>query len=185
MGRGLLKANVRTTMLGVARPLEEVRQQSAAGSGFASGPIRTSRCWTHEDLYRYNAVEGPGIAIKLVGTLGVLGFLLAIAGLYALVAYNVSRLGAGATSIQDSSNTGAAIRVVQSVRECRIRHVRLPKQESRASLPKHAQRALDGSSALRPAIGRPAKKRKSSWGMAQPHGRSCTSEAEPALAAEG
>jgi predicted permease len=46
---------------------------------------------TYEDLYRYSAVEGPGIGIKLVGTMGVVGFLLAIAGLYALVAYNVSR----------------------------------------------------------------------------------------------
>jgi predicted permease len=46
---------------------------------------------TYEDLYRYSAVEGPGIGIKLVGTLGAVGFLLAIAGLYALVAYNVSR----------------------------------------------------------------------------------------------
>ena len=46
---------------------------------------------TYEDLYRYAAVEGPGVAIKLVGTLGAVGLLLAIAGLYGLVAYNVSR----------------------------------------------------------------------------------------------
>jgi putative ABC transport system permease protein len=46
---------------------------------------------TYEDLYRYNVVEGPGIAVKLVGTLGAVGLLLAIAGLYGLVAYNVSR----------------------------------------------------------------------------------------------
>ena len=46
---------------------------------------------TYEDLYRYHAVEGPGVAIKLVGTLGAVGLLLAIAGLYGLVAYNVSR----------------------------------------------------------------------------------------------
>jgi len=41
--------------------------------------------------YRYATVEGPGMAIKLVGTLGIVGLLLAIAGLYGLVAYNVSR----------------------------------------------------------------------------------------------
>jgi ABC-type antimicrobial peptide transport system permease subunit len=46
---------------------------------------------TYEDLYRYHAVEGPRIAVELVGTLGALGLLLAIAGLYGVVAYNVSR----------------------------------------------------------------------------------------------
>ncbi len=46
---------------------------------------------TYEDLYRYHAVEGPRVAVVLVGTLGTVGLLLAIAGLYGLVAYNVSR----------------------------------------------------------------------------------------------
>ncbi len=46
---------------------------------------------TYDDLYRYAAVEGPRIAVDLVGTLGAVGLLLAIAGLYGLVAYNVSR----------------------------------------------------------------------------------------------
>jgi predicted permease len=46
---------------------------------------------TYDDLYRYHMVEGPGVAIKLVGTLGGVGLLLAISGLYGLVAYNVSR----------------------------------------------------------------------------------------------
>jgi ABC-type antimicrobial peptide transport system permease subunit len=36
-------------------------------------------------------VEGPGIAIRLVGMLGAVGLILAIAGLYGLVAYDVSR----------------------------------------------------------------------------------------------
>jgi len=49
------------------------------------------RTRTYEDLYRYNAVEGPRIAIEMVGTMGAVGLLLAIAGLYGLVAYNVSR----------------------------------------------------------------------------------------------
>jgi predicted permease len=46
---------------------------------------------SYEDLYRYHTVEGPGIAIELVGTMGVVGLVLAIAGLYGLVAYNVNR----------------------------------------------------------------------------------------------
>ncbi|MBZ5727222.1 MAG: ABC transporter permease [Acidobacteriia bacterium] len=46
---------------------------------------------SYEDLYRYNFVDGPGAAIKVVGTMGAVGLLLAIAGLYGLVAYNVSR----------------------------------------------------------------------------------------------
>ena len=46
---------------------------------------------TYEDLYRYQTVEGPRVAVELVGTLGALGLLLSIAGLYGLVAYNVSR----------------------------------------------------------------------------------------------
>ena len=46
---------------------------------------------TYNDLYRYSVVDGPGVAVKLVGTLGVVGLFLAIAGLYGLVAYNVTR----------------------------------------------------------------------------------------------
>ncbi|HXN03588.1 MAG TPA: FtsX-like permease family protein, partial [Candidatus Acidoferrum sp.] len=46
---------------------------------------------TYEDLYRYAAVDGPRVAVELVGTLGAVGLLLAIAGLYGLVAYNVTR----------------------------------------------------------------------------------------------
>lgn len=46
---------------------------------------------TYEDLYRYHAVEGPRLAVQLVSTLGAAGLLLAIAGLYGVVAYNVTR----------------------------------------------------------------------------------------------
>jgi predicted permease len=46
---------------------------------------------SYEDIYRYNAVEGPAVAIELAGTMGGVALLLAIAGLYGLVAYNVSR----------------------------------------------------------------------------------------------
>jgi predicted permease len=45
----------------------------------------------YEDYYQNQAVEGPRIAMKLVASMGVVGLLLAIAGLYGLVAYNVSR----------------------------------------------------------------------------------------------
>src|SRR6266478_989581 len=45
----------------------------------------------YEDLYLNMAVRGPQIAVDLVGGMGVAGLLLTIAGLYGLVAYNVSR----------------------------------------------------------------------------------------------
>ncbi len=46
---------------------------------------------SYENLYLNQAVNGPRIATNLVGAMGVLGLLLAIAGLYGLVAYNVNR----------------------------------------------------------------------------------------------
>lgn len=46
---------------------------------------------TYEELYRYNAVDGPQVAVNLVGAMGTVALLLAVAGLYGLVAYNVSR----------------------------------------------------------------------------------------------
>jgi hypothetical protein len=46
---------------------------------------------TYEDLYRYAAVDGPGVASKVVAVMGAVGLILAIAGLYGMVAYNVSR----------------------------------------------------------------------------------------------
>jgi putative ABC transport system permease protein len=49
------------------------------------------RTMSYAELYRYSVVAGPGVAIKLVGTLGAVALVLAIAGLYGLVAYNVSR----------------------------------------------------------------------------------------------
>jgi putative ABC transport system permease protein len=45
----------------------------------------------YEDFYLNQAVKGPRIAMKLVGSMGAVGLLLAIAGLYGLVAYNVTR----------------------------------------------------------------------------------------------
>jgi macrolide transport system ATP-binding/permease protein len=46
---------------------------------------------SYEDLYLNQAVRGPRIAMDLVGSMGAVGLLLAIAGLYGLMAYNVSR----------------------------------------------------------------------------------------------
>ena len=46
---------------------------------------------SYEDFYLNQAVRGPRIAMDLVGSMGAVGLLLAIAGLYGLVAYNVSR----------------------------------------------------------------------------------------------
>lgn len=52
-------------------------------------PILETR--TYQDLVRYHNVEGPGVAIRLVGTMGAVALVLAIAGLYGLIAYNVTR----------------------------------------------------------------------------------------------
>jgi macrolide transport system ATP-binding/permease protein len=49
------------------------------------------RTMAYEYMYLNIAVKGPAIAIDLVGAMGVVGLLLAIAGLYGLIAYNVSR----------------------------------------------------------------------------------------------
>lgn len=49
------------------------------------------RTRSYEDMYTNMAVKGPDIAIDLVGSMGVVGLVLTIAGLYGLVAYNVSR----------------------------------------------------------------------------------------------
>jgi predicted permease len=46
---------------------------------------------TYGEIYRYSTIYGPGVAIKLVGTLGAVALVLAVAGLYGLIAYNVSR----------------------------------------------------------------------------------------------
>jgi macrolide transport system ATP-binding/permease protein len=55
----------------------------------ANMPVLQTR--SYDELYRYNFVEGPGVATKMIGTMGLVGVLLAIAGLYGVVAYNVSR----------------------------------------------------------------------------------------------
>jgi ABC-type antimicrobial peptide transport system permease subunit len=45
----------------------------------------------YQDFYLNQAVRGPRIAIDLVGSMGLVGLLLAVAGLYGMVTYNVSR----------------------------------------------------------------------------------------------
>jgi macrolide transport system ATP-binding/permease protein len=71
-------------------PLQMVKpMKDIVGTLDPNMPMLETR--TYEDLYRYAAVDGPRIAVELVGTLGAVGLLLAIAGLYGLVAYNVSR----------------------------------------------------------------------------------------------
>lgn len=65
-------------------PLKDIVQSLDANL-----PISELR--TYADLYRYHAVEGPGVAIQIVGTMGMVGLLLASAGLYGLMAYNVGR----------------------------------------------------------------------------------------------
>jgi macrolide transport system ATP-binding/permease protein len=55
----------------------------------ANLPMLQTRAY--EDLYLNMAIKGPQIAIDLVGAMGAVGLFLAIAGLYGLVAYNVSR----------------------------------------------------------------------------------------------
>jgi hypothetical protein len=52
-------------------------------------PILETR--TYDDLYRYQTVEGPRVAVNMVGTMGAIGVLLAVAGLYGLLAYNAGR----------------------------------------------------------------------------------------------
>lgn len=53
--------------------------------------LPVSELRTYADLYRFALVDGPAIAIRLTGIMGGVALMLAIAGLYGLVAYNVSR----------------------------------------------------------------------------------------------
>ncbi len=55
----------------------------------ANLPMLETRAY--EEFYLNKAVKGPRTATNMVGAMGVVGLVLAIAGLYGLVAYNVSR----------------------------------------------------------------------------------------------
>ena len=46
---------------------------------------------TYDDYYQNRAVEVPRLLIQLVSSMGLVGLLLALAGLYGLIAYNVNR----------------------------------------------------------------------------------------------
>jgi len=71
-------------------PLQWVQPVKEIVQGLdANMPVLQTR--SYDELYRYNFVEGPGVATKMIGTMGLVGVLLAIAGLYGVVAYNVSR----------------------------------------------------------------------------------------------
>jgi predicted permease len=71
-------------------PLQLVQPVKDAVHSFDPNlPLLQTRAY--EEYYLNQAVRGPQIAIDLVGTMGLVGLLLAIAGLYGLVAYNVSR----------------------------------------------------------------------------------------------
>ncbi len=70
--------------LRLVRPVKDIVRTLAPNL-----PLLETR--TYEDLYRYHAVEGPRVAVESIGTMGAVGLLLAIAGLYGVVAYNVSR----------------------------------------------------------------------------------------------
>jgi predicted permease len=49
------------------------------------------RAMSYEEFYLNKAVRGPGIAVKLVAGMGLVGLFLAVAGLYGVMVYNVSR----------------------------------------------------------------------------------------------
>src|SRR5277367_1464262 len=71
-------------------PLQLVQPvKDVVGSLDPNLPMLQTRAY--EDLYLNQTVRGPRIAIDLVGAMGAVGFVLTIAGLYGLVAYNVSR----------------------------------------------------------------------------------------------
>jgi putative ABC transport system permease protein len=55
----------------------------------ANLPISETR--TYEDIYRYHTVEGPGVAVNLIATMGIVALFLAVAGLYGVIAYTVAR----------------------------------------------------------------------------------------------
>jgi len=46
---------------------------------------------SYQEFYLNKAVRGPGIAVKLVAGMGLIGLFLAVAGLYGVMVYNVSR----------------------------------------------------------------------------------------------
>ena len=55
----------------------------------ANQPIYDVR--TMEDIYQTRAVKTPNLIVETVGGMGMMGLLLAMVGLYGLVAYSVSR----------------------------------------------------------------------------------------------
>ena len=84
------RARMVLLMRTTGEPLDLVKSMKDVVRGLDPNlPILEIR--TYEDLYRYHAVEGPRVAVLLIGTMGFVGLLLAVAGLYGLISYNVSR----------------------------------------------------------------------------------------------
>ena len=69
---------------GLAAPLREVVRSIDPNQ-----PIFDVR--TMEDFYQTRAVKTPNLIVQTVGGMGMMGLLLAMVGLYGLVAYSVSR----------------------------------------------------------------------------------------------
>jgi len=83
-GRMVLMLRSEGDPLQLVQPLKEVVRALDAN-------MPLLHTMTYEDYYLNKAVKGPGIAIDLVRAMGAVGLVLAVAGLYGLVAYNVSR----------------------------------------------------------------------------------------------
>jgi putative ABC transport system permease protein len=84
LSRMTLMLRSRDDPLQLIQPLKDI-----VGTLDANLPMFETR--PYEDLYLNNAVRGPQIAVDLVGAMGAAGLVLTIAGLYGLIAYNVSR----------------------------------------------------------------------------------------------
>jgi predicted permease len=98
---------------------------------------------TMQDFYNQNAVKVPNIVVETVGGLGLMGLILAIMGLYGLVAYSVSRrtreigirmaIGADRTKViwmvlnqgLQLGAAGVAVGLVMSVFACNVLTSRL------------------------------------------------------------
>jgi putative ABC transport system permease protein len=82
--RMLLLAQSLGDAAGLAEPLRQVVRELDANQ-----PVFGVR--TFDDFYRYKAVGQPNIIIRTVGAMGIMGLVLAMVGLYGLVAYAATR----------------------------------------------------------------------------------------------
>jgi putative ABC transport system permease protein len=82
--RMLLLAQSSGDAAGLAEPLRQMVRQLDANQ-----PVYGVR--TFDDFYRYKAVGQPNVIIRTVAAMGVMGLVLAMVGLYGLVAYAATR----------------------------------------------------------------------------------------------